>query len=180
VSGNGLIDPTVDFPQLRPVLWDSTHNIHDLGTFGGNTGWATAVNNRGQVAGYATNAIPEEPDIASFMNGFLPAAQQVRAFLWINGSIHDLGTLGGNDAAAQAINENGEIAGLSYTNTEINETTGLPTVHPFLWRNGRMQDLGSLGGTLATPASLVIGPFGKFLNEHGDVAGTSMLPGDED
>jgi probable HAF family extracellular repeat protein len=180
MSGNGLLDPLTDFPQLRPVLWDRDRNIHDLGTFGGNTGWATAVNNRGQVAGYATNTNPEDPDVGSFMNGFLPAGQQVRAFLWNGGSLRDLGTLGGNDAAAQAINENGEVAGLSYTNTGINETTGLPTVHPFVWRNGTMQDLGSLGGTLAMPGSFSFGPFAKFFNEHGDVAGTSMLPGDED
>ena len=81
MSENALLDPLTDFPQLRPVLWDRDRNIRDLGTFGGNTGWATAVNNRGQVAGYATNTIPENPDVASFMNGFLPAGQQVRAFL---------------------------------------------------------------------------------------------------
>ena len=180
MSENGLLDPLTDFPQLRPVLWDRDRNIRDLGTFGGNTGFATAVNNRGQVAGYATNTIPENPDVASFMNGFLPAGQQVRAFLWEGVSLRDLGTLGGNDAQAEAINERGEVAGLSYTNTEINETTGLPTVHPFVWRNGTMQDLGSLGGTLAMPGSFNFGPFGKFFNEGGDVAGTSYLPGDED
>src|SRR3954454_1545224 len=42
-----------------------------------------------------------------------------------------------------------------------------------------MQDLGSLGGTLSTPASFALGPFGTFLNERGEVAGTSTLPGDE-
>jgi probable HAF family extracellular repeat protein len=178
-SENGLLDETADFPQLRPVLWDSARHLHDLGTFGGNTGFAAAVNNRGQVGGYATNTIPEDVDVASFMNGFLPAGQQVRAFLWDGGALRDLGTLGGNDAAAQAINEKGEVAGLSYTGTEINDTTGLPTVHPFIWRNGAMQDLGSLGGTLSTPASFAFGPFGKFLNERGEVAGTSTLPGDE-
>jgi probable HAF family extracellular repeat protein len=178
-SENGMLDETADFPQLRPVLWDGARNIHDLGTFGGHTGFATTVNNRGQVAGYATNTIPEDLDVASFMNGFIPAGQQVRAFLWNGGSLRDLGTLGGNDAAAQAINEKGEVAGLSYTGTEINDTTGLPTVHPFIWRNGAMQDLGSLGGTLSIPGSLAFGPFGKFLNERGEVAGTSTLPGDE-
>jgi probable HAF family extracellular repeat protein len=131
------------------------------------------------VAGYATNTIPEDPDVASFMNGFLPAGQQVRAFLSNGGALRDLGTLGGNDAAAQAINEQGVVAGLSYTDTEINDTTGLPTVHPFIWRNGTMQDVGSLGGTLSTPASFAYGPFGRFLNNRGDVAGTSTLPGDE-
>jgi len=179
ISENGLLDETADFPQLRPVWWDGARNIHDLGTFGGNTGFASTVNNRGQVAGYATNAIPENLDVASFMNGFLPAGQQVRAFLWNGGALRDLGTLGGNDAAAQAINDKGDVAGLSYTGKEINDTTGLPTVHPFIWRNGTMQDLGSLGGTLSTPASFSFGPFGKFFNERGDVAGTSTLQGDE-
>ena len=178
-SENGLLDETADFPQLRPVLWDQAHSLYDLGTFGGNTGFATTVNNRGQVAGYATNAIPEDPDVASFMNGFIPAGQQVRAFLSNGGPLRDLGTLGGNDAAAQAINERGVVAGLSYTDTEINDTTGLPTVHPFVWRNGTMQDLGGLGGTLSTPASFASGPFGRFLNNRGQVAGTSTLPGDE-
>jgi probable HAF family extracellular repeat protein len=179
MSENGLLDDTVDFPQLRPVFWDRARNPHDLGTFGGNTGFANAVNNRGQVAGYATNTIPEDPDVASFMNGFLPAGQQVRAFVWNGGSLRDLGTLGGNDAAAQAINECGDVGGLSYTDTEINDTTGLPTVHPFVWRNGTMHDLGSLGGTLSIPGSFAFGPFGKFLNNRGDLAGTSTLPGDE-
>jgi probable HAF family extracellular repeat protein len=179
MSENGLLDDTVDFPQLRPVFWDQARNLHNLGTFGGNTGFANAVNDRGQVTGYATNTIPEDPDVASFMNGFLPAGQQVRAFVWNGGPLRDLGTLGGNDAAAQAINERGDVGGLSYTGTEINDTTGLPTVHPFVWRNGMMQDLGSLGGTLSTPGSFASGPFGKFLNNRGDVAGTSTLPGDE-
>ena len=178
-SENGLLDDTADFPQLRPVFWDRAHNLHDLGTFGGNTGWATAVNDRGQVGGYATNNIPEDPDVASFMNGFIPAGQQVRAFISNGGPLRDIGTLGGNDAAVQAINERGVVAGLSYTSTEINDTTGLPTVHPFVWTNGTMQDVGSLGGTLSTPASFAYGPFGKSLNNRGEMAGTSTLPGDE-
>ena len=179
ISENGLIDNTVDFPQLRPVLWDSARNLHDLGTFGGNTGFAAAVNNNGVVVGYATNNIPENPDAASFMNGFLPAGQQVRAFVWNGGALRDLGTLGGLDAAAQAINQHGVVAGLSFTSTEINDTTGLPTVHPFVWTNGIMQDVGSLGGTMSTPGSFASGPFGKLLNERGDIAGTSTLPGDD-
>ena len=95
--------------------------------------------------------------------------------------MRDIGTLGGNDAAAQAINERGVVAGLSYTNTEINDTTGLPTVHPFGPANGTMQDVGGLGGTLSTPASFGDGPFGKSLNNRGEMAGTSthrvMRPG---
>ena len=50
---------------------------------------------------------------------------------------------------------------------------------PFLWQNGTMEDLGSLGGTLSIPGSL--DHFGgiRAVNESGKVAGTSTLAGDE-
>jgi probable HAF family extracellular repeat protein len=80
-----------------------------------------------------------------------------------------LGTLGGNDAFAVLINESGDISGLSYTNTTANPTTGLPTVDPFFFRNGKMYDVGTLGGTFGQPTSM---------NDRGDVAGVSNLAGD--
>lgn len=176
-SNNGLVDPLTGAGQLRGVFWDHHLQVVDLGTLGGYGTLATALNSRGQVVGSALNSVPEDPDIAGFFNGY-PAAQQVRAFLWQDGAIHDLGTLGGNDAQATFINEPGDVTGLSSMNTQINDTTGLPTTHPFIWKNGRMQDLGSLGGTLATPGSFSYGPWGRVMNARGEVAGTSRLPGD--
>jgi probable HAF family extracellular repeat protein len=178
-STNGVLDPLTDFPETRAVLWDKSLKIVDLGTLGGNASTGNDVNSRGQVVGVALNAVPENPDVAIFFSGGLPAAQQARAFLWQNGSMRDLGTLGGNDASAIRMNESGQVVGFSSTGTEINDTTGLPTTHPFLWKNGTMTDLGTLGGTLATIGSFNDGPWGAVLNEHGEVAGTSMLPGDE-
>ena len=177
-STNGLLDPLTDFPVFRAVLWDKARRIVDLGTLGGNASQATHLNSRGQVVGVALNAVAEDPDIAGFFNA-APAAQQARAFLWQNGSMRDLGTLGGNDAFAALISEAGAVVGLSATNAQINDSTGLPTTHPFLWQNGTMHDLGTLGGTLAQPGSFNNGPFGPTLNERGEVAGTSYLAGDE-
>jgi probable HAF family extracellular repeat protein len=180
LSENGLIDPLTDFPQLRAVLWNRDYSVVDLGTLGGNSSIGLAANSRGQVVGVALNAIAENPDFAQAMTFFFPAATQARAFRWQNGLMQDLGTLGGNDAAAWGVNQSGQIVGLSFTNITANNTTGIPTVHPFLWKNGTMQDLGSLGGTLSVPGDPnFFNPGTRVLNDSGEVAGTSMLTGDE-
>jgi len=159
---NGLIDPLLGIPQTLAVVWQDGQ-IVSLGTLGGNQSAALANNNRGQVVGIAANAIPDPFSLAGF-------ATQTRAFLWENGEMRDLGTLGGPDSFGQYINERGQVVGFSYTDSTPNDSTGIPTVHPFLWERGSMLDLGSLGGT-----------FGQVngLNERGDVVGDMTLPGDE-
>jgi probable HAF family extracellular repeat protein len=176
---NGLMDPLTDFPQLRPVVWGAYGGVWNLGTFGGNSGSVNMVDPWGNAVGVALNTMPEDPDFATEMNGDLPAATQARAFLWKGGKLHDLGTLGGNDAAAIAINGSGVVYGISYTDTVANPSTGLPTTHAFLWKNGSMRDLGTLGGTQVRPGSLSNGPWGHVLNERGQAVGTSTLADDE-
>jgi probable HAF family extracellular repeat protein len=159
LSSNGKIDPLTGFPEARAVLW--THGkVVDLGTLGGAISFATGINDQGLVIGASANA---EPDPIS-MFGF---GTQTRAFVWENGVMRDLGTLGGSDAWPWAgPNNRGQVSGSSYTNSTLNADTGIPTIHPFLWEGGTMTDLGSLGGTLA---------FGEGVNERGEVIGTSTL-----
>jgi probable HAF family extracellular repeat protein len=80
-------------------------------------------------------------------------------------------------AVAEEVNERGQIVGISYTNTLPSDVYGIPTIHPFLWQNGAMTDLGSLGGTAA-----FVGNFfdhaTRGVNDSGEVAGTSSLLGD--
>ena len=96
-------------------------------------------------------------------------ATQVRAFLWQNGQMQDLGTLGGNDAFAQFVNERSQVAGVSYTSSVPNPENGIPTIDPFLWDSGRMIDLGSLGGINAGVSGL---------NNRGQVTGFSDVTRD--
>jgi probable HAF family extracellular repeat protein len=158
-SENGEFDPLVGFNQSRAVRWKDKQ-IEDLGSFGGNQNLGLAINNRGQIVGASQNTIPDPFSLFG--------STQVRAFLWQHGRMEDLGTLGGNDAVAFYVNERGQIAGFSYTNSPPNPVTGLPPRDPFLWENGKMLDLGTLGGAVAGPTGQ-----GGGLNNRGQVIGVS-------
>jgi probable HAF family extracellular repeat protein len=170
LSQNGEIDPlNPDLPsEVRAVLWKHG-KITDLGTLeGGTESIALAVNARGQVVGLATNTIPDAYSIVG-------VTTETRAFLWQNGAMQDLGTLGGPDAVASLINERGQIAGLSYTDSLIPPPTpfcgDFPLiVHGFLWENGAMKDIGTLGGHCTTIYAL---------NNRGQVVGQSTVAEDQ-
>ena len=176
VSENG-IDPLTGSPAVEAVLWGTDNSLIDLGTLGGNQSSANAVNNRGQVTGEALNTTADLYT-SNFNDFFISGATQVHAFRWTRSrGIEDLGTLGGTDSNAVSINERGQIAGWSFTNTTPNpvvDTCGggavnVPTENPFLWEHGKMIDLGSLGGTCGQAWAL---------NNRGQVIGFSDLPGD--
>jgi probable HAF family extracellular repeat protein len=108
-SQNGEIDPVTTLPATHAVLWKN-HKPIDLGTLGGYISNAFYVNDGGQVVGGATLNTDPDP--------FSPFGTSVHAFLWQNGVMQDIGTLGGPDALPSngGINQrNGLIAGASYT-----------------------------------------------------------------
>jgi probable HAF family extracellular repeat protein len=179
-SENGEFDPVLGLTELRAVVWkDGT--IDDLGTLGGNYSTGDGINKWGQVVGAALNAVPDPFSYLEFGIAGSPNGTQTRAYLWENGVMHDLNTLGGPDAVALFINERGQVAGFSYTNSTANPIVqpfqpGMPTIHPFAWtREGGMRDLGSLGGTVG----YVNCECGGF-NNRGQFVGVSTLPGDLD
>jgi probable HAF family extracellular repeat protein len=168
ISENGEVDPLTGVNTTRAVRW-ADGNIEDLGSFGGNQNAALRLNTRGQIVGYSLNAIP---DPYSPIEAILGSSNgtQTRAALWKHGHMQDLGTLGtGNDAIAGLINEHGQIAGISYTTSDANPATGIPTLDPFFWDNGKMVDIGSIGGAIG---------FTMALNNHGQVIGLSSVAAD--
>jgi probable HAF family extracellular repeat protein len=188
-SQNGQIDPLLSgFPELRAVLWQNG-KIIDLKTLpeGGYESGSVAVNSSGQVVGWAINTIPDPVsfDLASivyFNYEPYPYPYQMRAFLWQDGVMRDLGTLGGPDAYPTGINELGQVIGISFTNstaTGIFMTAcnfgglpgGVPPQDPFFWdKDTGMIDLGTFGGTCG---------YAMGLNNEGQVVGQSNLFGDQ-
>ena len=169
-STNGLIDPLTGYPETRAALWKDG-KIFDLGTLGGNVSAANSINNNGDIAGAALNAILDNDATAFGWLPPFPVATQVRAVLWHNGVMHDLGTLGtGNNAIALFVNNLGQVAGVSSTNTSADSSTGNLTQHAFFWADGKMVDVGTLGGTVSVPFSM---------NNLGQVIGNSNLAGDQ-
>jgi probable HAF family extracellular repeat protein len=138
--------------------------VIDLGTLPGtdNCSVATSINASGDIAGYGENGVVDP------LVGF----REIRALVWENGEIIDLGTFGGNQSVLGNINNRGQVAGAA-TNTIPDPfslyyqlgglTTGTQT-RAFLWQNGQKQDLGTLGGPDAQ---------GFFVNERGQVVGAS-------
>lgn len=171
-SENSQIDPASGNPEFHAVLWQND-KILDLGTLGGTASFAATLNDRGQVIGQALNDVPDSFSILGLGDG--ATLTQTRAFLWQNGKMNDLGTLGGPDSWAMYINDLGQVAGTSYTSGVIDPNTQSPPSDPFLWENGKMKDLGNLGGTNG-----FLGPqFVQALNNRGQVVGIMALPGDQ-
>lgn len=173
--------------SMRHAFAGTVGALTDLGTLGGATSFAYAINDAGRIVGQAATAgaqmhaflyVPGSgmTDLGTLAgttsfafainaSGLIAGAStyqgggsNTHAVLFHNGTITDLGTLGGNYSAAAAINAGGEIVGSS-------NLTGNTTSHAFLWTSADgMRDLGVFGSNDTTSATAI--------NTQGDIVGS--------
>jgi probable HAF family extracellular repeat protein len=124
---------------------DALYSVTDLGTAGVYSA-GFGINNLGQVTGSV-----EETGGA------------VHAFLYSNGQMRDLGTLGGALSIGNSINDLGQVTGTAQT------TAG--DGHAFLYSNGKMRDIGTLGGASSS---------GYGINGLMQITGSSETKGGND
>ena len=103
---------------------------------GGTNGFATGANNLGQVVGWAENGVHD----STLLLHPSPPVSPSRVGLWDQpDQIHDLPLIPGDTSgAATAINDNGQIVGISGI---CDQAVGRHTAkHAVLWENGRVTD----------------------------------------
>jgi probable HAF family extracellular repeat protein len=108
-----------------------------LGTLGGpnsSVAWESVKNNQGLIVGISDTSIaqPRGEVFSCVAGGFLPASGNTcQGFLWQDGHISALPTLGGDNAFATGINNKGQAIGWAETSYE-DPTCNLPQVLQFL------------------------------------------------
>lgn len=146
VTVSEVTEPEPGSFRTACLLWQVGGGLTDLGGVGGGYTACRDINDRGQVVGESATADGE-----------------VHAFLWDDGEMTDLGTLGGVAARSEAVdvNEHGDAVGWSsFYGPEGRE------VHAVLWRDGEIVDLGSLGGAVSQAHAI---------NDRGQVVGSSTI-----
>jgi probable HAF family extracellular repeat protein len=155
----------------RGFVWESGV-MRELPTLGGNHGFATGVNNRSEIVGWAETPV-HDPTCTDAQ------VLQFRAVLWqpkrgSNEKIktRELPPLAGDSAsAATAINDGGQVVGIS---GDCDQAVGrFSARHAVLWgKNHKPVEIPNLGGvTWHTPMDI---------NGTGDVVGFSNPPGPGD
>ncbi|OFX14902.1 MAG: hypothetical protein A2Z18_02535 [Armatimonadetes bacterium RBG_16_58_9] len=180
INDNGQIvgyqSPTAG--PAQPIVW-ADGRASQLGSLGGDGGSASGINNAGQICGHASTAAgkahsfisengvmtdlaPSDPlqHVANAMNefGHVVGTSPNYAYLWKDGQMTLLGSLGGGGTDARAVNDFDEVVGYSATSRLRGQ------YHAFIWRNGVMTDIGHLGGGFS---------IGLGINNFGEVVGYS-------
>ena len=155
-----LAMPAVLAAEDHPVN-HKHYTLVDLGPFGG------PISPQGAVVGGVPTSV-DDPNCLEVVWGD-PSCHYVHAFKWRKGVLTDLGTLpGGNNSFAKSINSQGAVFGAS-ENGLPDPVYGIRAFVATMWKNGEVQDLGTLGGGLSWP-----GVPGLSINDRGQAVGAAM------
>jgi probable HAF family extracellular repeat protein len=147
---NTTLNPVDSASTVHASLFRRNRSI-DLGTLGGSSSKAYAINNNNIIVG-----------VSELAN------RQQRAFRYAHGKMVALNPLpGGKYSVAFNVNNTGAIVGGS----EVPGDSTKPLVHAVLWRGGTPLDLGALGNKESSIAYAI--------NDHGDVVGVSGVRSQE-
>jgi probable HAF family extracellular repeat protein len=134
----------------RPFLWQFGH-MSALPTLGGNNGQASAINNRGQIVGFAENGAVDSTCPPNMTNNRIQLP-----VLWENGKARALPTVDGDlDGDAFWINDKGQAVGDT-------GTCGGAILHAASWENGTASALQDFG----------TGAIAQGINNRGEIVGT--------
>jgi probable HAF family extracellular repeat protein len=146
--------------------WENGH-MRALATLGGNNGFATGANSRGQIVGWAENTVHDPTCVPPQQLQFRPVIYGPKA-----NKISELPLEAGDTSgAATSINEQGQAVGISGI---CDQAVGRYTArHAVLWdKKGKVTDIGNLGAPFwNTPTNI---------NQRGDVVGFAGALNDPD
>jgi probable HAF family extracellular repeat protein len=157
-----LVDSKKGQIVYRSPAGDRVNALSDNGNAAGDSregGWVLFQGERRAIPVGHAFGVNDHGEVVGVVGGFFFRAA---VYSSKDGTVTELGTLGGLQSVPFAINSSGQVTGQS-------DMAGPPgqESHAFRWNRGTMEDLGTLG---ASPS------LGKAIDEDGRVVGSSGTP----
>ena len=142
VAGTSLLSNETDYHAYL----GTQDGITDIGTLGGpnsNVAESAMINDRDEIVGFSdtTTADPNGEDFCNLGTSLVCAP-----FVWSDGEMRLLPTLGGNNAWAIAINNRGDIVGQSETSNFDACSPNAQQVEAVIWKNGSVYTIPGYAG----------------------------------
>jgi probable HAF family extracellular repeat protein len=168
LNGVGMVVGTADSPmgtlgEFGVAFLNGRSGMLGLGTLPVQDDYyrsrGAAINLHGHVVG--TSAVGD----------FGPPEFPEHAFLYRDGAMQDLGTLGGLYSSARAINDSGLIVGMASTTLDPGNI-GHTIPHAFLYVDGMMIDLGAFGDDYPGSGAMDVNNLGQVVGWDGTGSGS--------